>query len=143
MSSGRLEDVKINVKIKLSAIWATVLSLYIYADYFGLYTPGHLEDIIAGEVAGSQITDAWLLAVSVFMIIPSLMIFLSLILEAKINRLTNILLGAFNIILILISGFTGETWPFFMLFSFIETLLLSLLVWYAWKWPTQEEAQRA
>ncbi|PWI48107.1 hypothetical protein CEE45_08050 [Candidatus Heimdallarchaeota archaeon B3_Heim] len=136
--TNRLEDAKIDVKLKLAVLWVSVMFLYIYADYFGLHIPGHIEDIIAGEVAGSQITDVWLLAVSIFMMIPSLMICLSLILNAKVNRMTNIILGIFNIGLVLISGFTGETWPFFMLFSFVEAVLLSLIVWYAWKWPTQE-----
>ncbi len=38
-----LEDLKINVKIKLAALWASVMFCYIYADYFGLYEPGKLQ----------------------------------------------------------------------------------------------------
>lgn len=32
-----LEDQKVNVKTKLSALWASVMFCYVYGDYFGLY----------------------------------------------------------------------------------------------------------
>jgi hypothetical protein len=134
----RLEDVPINVKIKLAALWATIMSLYIYADYFGLFLPGHIEELIGGHVAGIPIDDVFLLVVSILMIIPSLMIFLSLTLKAQVNRWTNIILGIFNAGLTLVSGFTGDLWPFFMLYSFVEAVLCALIVWYAWNWPKQE-----
>lgn len=35
-----LEDVKVNVKLKLAALWASFMFLYIYVDYFHLYMPG-------------------------------------------------------------------------------------------------------
>jgi len=45
-----LEDVKINVKIKLSALWATLMFLYIYADLLGNMEPGHIEGVISGGI---------------------------------------------------------------------------------------------
>jgi len=38
-----LDDIKIHVKVKLSALWASVVLCYIYGDYFGLYVPGILH----------------------------------------------------------------------------------------------------
>jgi len=38
-NSSDLEELKINVKIKLSALWASVTFFYIYGDYFELYVP--------------------------------------------------------------------------------------------------------
>ena len=35
-----LEDVKINIKIKLSALWIAVNILYIYVDVYSFYKPG-------------------------------------------------------------------------------------------------------
>jgi len=69
-----LEDVKINVKIKLSALWVAVMLCYLYGDIFGFYKPGFIEEIIAGEVAGMQITQVWLLGVVILMAIPSVMV---------------------------------------------------------------------
>ncbi len=35
-----LEDAKINVKMKLSALWGAMMLLYIYADILSLFRPG-------------------------------------------------------------------------------------------------------
>ncbi|MCJ7814202.1 MAG: DUF6326 family protein, partial [Candidatus Atribacteria bacterium] len=67
-----LEDVKINIKIKLSALWATVMFIYLYVDIFGFFKPGVIEDAIAGKVWTFQITQVWLLGVIILMTIPSL-----------------------------------------------------------------------
>ena len=40
-----LQDSTIDVKIKLAALWTSVMFLYIYADYFGLYVPGVLRSM--------------------------------------------------------------------------------------------------
>ena len=135
--TNRLEDVKINVKIKLSALWATVMFLYLYVDVFGLFRPGLIEDIIAGEVAGFQITQVWLLGVIILMTIPSLMVFLSLALKAKANRWANIIVGIFEIVVNLIFVIMPPFWPFYIFGTIVEVVLLALIVWFAWKWPTQ------
>ena len=134
-----LEDPKINIKIKLSGLWASILFLFIYVDYFGLYIPGVMEKIIEGEVAhtGIQVTQIFLLLVITLMMIPSLMIFLSLALKAKTNRLTNIIVGTFKIIVVA-AGMIGETWIYYIFASVVELVLLSLIVWYAWKWPAHK-----
>ena len=134
-----LEDPKINIKIMLSGLWITNMFLFIYVDYFGLFIPGVMEKIIEGEAAhtGIQITQVFLLAVITLMMIPSLMIFLSLTLKAKWNRWTNIIVGIFKIAVV-VGGLIGESWAYYIFGSIVEVVLLSLIVWYAWKWPKQE-----
>ncbi|MCK4900006.1 MAG: hypothetical protein KAS38_14600, partial [Anaerolineales bacterium] len=134
-----LEDPKINIKIKLAGLWASVLFIFIYVDYFGLYIPGFMEKILEGEVGhtGFEITQVFLLLVIILMIIPSLMIFLSLALKAKANRLTNIIVGIFKIVIVAVAVI-GETWVYYIFASIVELVLLSLIVWYAWKWPNPE-----
>ncbi len=133
-----LEDVKINVKIKLSALWVTVMFLFAYVDIFGKYEPGHLENAIAGKIAGFQITQGWLLGVTILMTIPSLMVFLSLALKPKVNRWANIVVAIFKIIVVVGSFFIEVPWAYYIFGSILEVVLLSLIVWYAWKWPKQE-----
>ena len=130
-----LEDMKINVKIKLSALWVTVNLLYLYVDLYYNYRPGIIEKIMAGEVAftGIEVTQAFLLVVIILMTIPSIMVFLSLILPAKANRWTNIIVGIFEIIFV-IGAAIGETWAYYIFASIVEVVLLSLIVWYAWNW---------
>ena len=132
-----LEDVKINVKIKLTAAWASLVLIYLYADLFGFYTPGHLEEVLDGKLAGTQITEVLLLVFMILMTIPSLMVFLSMILEAKANRWTNIIVGIIQIVFVLGMAL-GDTSLLYIFSSSVEALLLVLIVWYAWKWPTQE-----
>ncbi|HUX78514.1 MAG TPA: DUF6326 family protein [Alphaproteobacteria bacterium] len=135
-----LEDVKINIKIKLSALWIAVNILYIYVDVYSFYKPGIIEDAIAGKVWTFQITQVWLLGVIILMTIPSLMVFLSLTLPAKANRWTNIIVGILEIVYVL-GGAIGESWVYYIFASIVEAVLLLLIVVYAWKWPTHERVE--
>jgi hypothetical protein len=133
-----LEDVKINVKVKLSALWVTVMFLFAYVDIMGKYEPGHLENAITGKIAGFQITQGWLLGVTIMMTIPSLMVFLSLALKPKVNRWANIVVAIFKIIVVVGSLFIEVPWAYYIFGSILEVVLLLLIVWYALKWPKQE-----
>ncbi|MHA2298884.1 MAG: DUF6326 family protein [Candidatus Hodarchaeales archaeon] len=135
--TDRLVDVKINVKIKLAATWATIMFLFIYADFFGFWVPGFIDELRVGEVAGLQITPVILLVFMILMTIPSLMVFLSLTLKAKANRWTNIIVGISQIGIVLASAI-GDPNIYWIFAHGVEAVLLSLIVWYAWKWPTQE-----
>jgi hypothetical protein len=132
-----LEDVNVNVKTKLSILWATVMFIYIYVDIFRFFQPGELENILAGKVWIFEITQTWALSAMIMMTIPSLMVFLSLTLKAKANRWTNIIMGILHIA-IAIGNVIGETWAYYIFGGVVEVVLLSLIVWNAWKWPKQE-----
>jgi hypothetical protein len=79
------EDFKINIKILLAGLWTSVMFLYIYGDYFELYVPKKVE----GLLNGSNLLDTpyKLLFATILLAVPSLMIFLSLMLKPKINRI--------------------------------------------------------
>ena len=136
-TAGILEDAKINVKVKLSVLWIASMFLYIYVDYFGLFRPGFIENVMAGEVAGFQISQVFLLQAMILMTIPILMIFLSLTLKAKANRWTNIIVGIFKVVILAVFVI-GESWSFYIFGTIVEVVLLSLILWYAWTWPKQE-----
>ena len=136
--TGRiLEDVKVNVKIILSALWVTLLLIYIYVDIFGFYKPGIIEDILAGKVWEFKITQAWAVGALILMMIPSLMVFLSMTLKASLNRWTNIIVGILYIIIGVITTI-GETWAFYIVGHIVGIMLLLVIVWTALKWPKQE-----
>jgi len=132
------EDVKINVKMKLSALWVALMLLYIYADIFSLYRPGQLEKMISGRMGPFPVTQGSLLSASVLMIIPAVMVFLSLTLKPKVNRWANISLGVLYTF-VNISNLIGETWVFYIFFGIIEIVLTFLIVGYAWKWGNPED----
>jgi len=134
-----LEDVKVNVKMKIAALWAVMMFLYIYADYQTLLQPGIIEQIIAGEVDGTKFTQAVLFGGAIFVTIPSIMIFLSLALKPKVNRWANIILGIVYIVAVIANLLTLEKiWTYFLFYTVVEILLDLLIVWYAWRWPKQK-----
>ena len=129
-----LEDVKVNVKLKLAAVWASFMFFYIYVDYFHLYMPGSIEDILAGKVFAFDISYVFLLIAMIFVAIPALMILLSVTLPAKLNRWANIIIAAVYIPYMLIN-LVGEAWAHMYFSVAVEVVLLLLIIRYAWKWP--------
>ncbi|MGD8626352.1 MAG: DUF6326 family protein [Anaerolineae bacterium] len=130
-----LKDVKIDVKIKLAALWVALMFFYLYRDVLGFMEPGHVEDLLAGELAGVRMTQSLLLSSAVLMAIPSVMIFLSLVLKAKANRWVNIVVGVAHIALLAGTFFVGEISALYAFYAIVEFLLMVLIVWQAWKWP--------
>ena len=128
-----MEDVKINVKLKLSALWAALMLLYIYADHFSLFRTGQIEEMISGRIGPFPVTQGSLLAFSILMMIPAVMVFLSLALKPTVNRWANIILGVLYTF-VNISNLIGETWVYYIVFGVVEIVLTFLIVWYAWKW---------
>jgi hypothetical protein len=129
-----LEDVKIPTKIQLAALWTSVMFCYVYGDYFELYVPGKLKDMLAGKMALGAVTQGMLLGTSLLMAVPALMIALSVVLPPAGSRWLNIATGLFYAVvmsLILIGG----AWKFYMLFATIEIVLTIAIVWRAWRWP--------
>ena len=132
-----LEDVKVNVKIKLSALWVTLMFIYLYVDHFSLFKPAVIEEIMAGRVWEFDITQTWAMGAMIMMTIPALMVFLSLILKAKAARWTNIIVGFLSIVIVIVNVL-GESWAFYIFGSVVEFVLLSLTIGFAWRWPRQE-----
>jgi hypothetical protein len=128
---------KIPVKMKLSALWAALMFLYIYADFFSLHKPGQMEEVMAGRMGPLPVTQGSLLTASILMLIPAVMVFLSLALKPRVGRWVNITLGVLYTA-VNIWNLVGETWAFYILFGILEMALTLLIVWYAWKWRNSE-----
>ena len=137
--SNKLEDFKVNVKIKLAALWTSVMFCYIYEDYFELYVPKKLERIISGD--GLLNTPMKLFSASFVLIIPALMIFLSILLIPKLSRLFNIIFGTLYTALMLwiASNYSDKWLRFAVVFAIVESIITAIIVWYAWKWPRQSQ----
>jgi hypothetical protein len=131
-------DEKISVKIKLSALWVTMMLLYIYADILSLYRPGQVEEMMDGRMGPLPATQASLLAAAILMTIPAVMVFLTLALKSQVSRWANLTTGVFYI-LVNIGNLIGETWAYYLFFGMVELVLTLLIVGYAWTWFKQEE----
>ena len=133
-----MEDVKINIKMKLSALWVALMLIYIYADILYLFfIPGKIEKAMEGFMGPFAVTQTALLSAAVLVMIPAVMVFLSLTLKPKVNRWVNIILGVLYTF-VNIANLIGETWAFYIFFGIVEIVLTLLIVGYAWKWRTPE-----
>ncbi len=131
----KLDEQKVNIRVKLAALWASFMFLYIYVDYFALYMPGKIQDILNGVVFEFDITQGFLIAALVSVSIPAIMIFLSVGLPAKIARWANIIIAAVYIPYTLFN-LVGEAWPHMLYGAAVEVALLVLIIRYARNWPT-------
>jgi hypothetical protein len=133
-----LENPKVNIKIKLAALWTSVTLCYLYGDYFELYTPDKVNSLITGE--NNLDSPIKLLIASIILAVSSVMVAASIILKPKINRTLNILFGSFfTIMMVLIGIFSTNGWYLFYVFlAFLESIITALIVWFAWKWPKEK-----
>jgi len=138
---NELKDIKVSLQLKLATLWASFMFLYIYVDYFHLFMPGSLEDLLAGKVFVFDITQGFLLAALASITIPALMIFLSVALPAKVNRWANIIIAAVYIPFTLFN-LAGEAWMHMVFGAVVEVVLLCLIISYAWKWPRTQASNR-
>lgn len=134
----KLEDVKVSLKLKLAALWVSLMFLYIYVDYFHLYMPNKIEHILTGIVFKFNITQEFLLAALASMTIPALMIVFSVALPAKVNRPVNIIVAAVYIPYTLFNLAGEMPWMHMVFAAVVEVIFLCLIIRYAWKWPRAE-----
>ena len=131
------EVVKINVKMKLSALWVALMLIYAYADILSLFKAGAIEKMMDGFMGPFPVTQGSLLSASILMMIPAVMVFLALTLKSKVNRWVNIILGVLYTF-VNISNLIGETWIYYISFVVVEIALTLLIIWFAWRWRNPE-----
>jgi Family of unknown function (DUF6326) len=136
-SGTKLQPSPVNVRIKISALWASMLFVFAYVDLFSLYRPDFRADIEAEQVAGFAVNQAFLLGTTAYVVIPSLMVFCVLVMRPRLNRILNIALAVLYAVSI-VAATIGE-WSYYVLGSIIESVLLAAVVFYAWTWPKDIE----
>ena len=133
-SRSALENLRMPVQAKLAAAWTSFMFLYIYVDYFHLYKPGAIDQIRGGVVWEFDISQVFVIIGLSLVAVPILMVFLSMTLPARANRLMNLIVAP---IYVVASAFNalGESWTYFYGLSIgLEVILLALIVRYAWTW---------
>jgi hypothetical protein len=125
------------VQAKLAAAWTSLMFLYIYVDYFHLYKPGSIDDILAGVVHEFDTGPTFVALGLTLMAIPSLMILLSTTLPARVNRTINLVVATLYIPVSIYNA-DGESWTYVYFYGFsigLEVLLLAFILRAAWTWP--------
>jgi hypothetical protein len=130
-----LQDTPVPIRLKLAALWVSVMFLYVYVDILAFFKPGTIDDILVGRVWELDITQVWAFGALALMTIPILMVFLSLVLRAPVARWANVVVGSL-FVPVSIFNVVDETWLFYYWFgAAVEAALLLVVVRYAWTWP--------
>lgn len=143
LKSNQLIDYQVSVKLKLASLWTSLMFLYIYADYFELKTPGKIQNTIDLKTPVGTVTPELLVIFSLLLIVPSIMIFLSVLLKPRINKWLNIVVATLysTISMLIIAGEIknfGGWHTFYVLYQFVEIFVMGIIIWQAWKWPVVE-----
>jgi Family of unknown function (DUF6326) len=91
---AKLEASHVNVRIKISALWTSMLFVFAYVDIFSLYRPDFRADLEAEKIGDFTINQAFLVGTIAYIVIPALMVFLALVLRPQVDRVVNIALAA-------------------------------------------------
>ena len=86
-----------------------------------------------------DVSQTFLLISLISVSIPALMIFFSISMKAKVNRITNIIIASIYIPYSLVN-LVGVAWVHMYVGAAIEVALLLLIIRNAWKWPRIDEA---
>ena len=133
---AQYQNTPVNVKVVLSALWVAMLFVFAYVDMFGFFRADVLNAAFEGEVGstGLAVNQVFLTATLIYILLPSLMVVLSLVLTPRANRITNIALSLLYTATIL-GSCIGETWVYYLIGSAAEAALLLAIACTAWKWP--------
>ena len=120
----------------LGGLWVTTLFVFAYVDIFGFFRADVLDAALDGKVATTEFTvnQMFLTLTLIYILVPSLMVVLSLVLKPPVNRITNVVVSLVYMVSIIVSCI-GETWAYYIVGSVIEALLLLGIARTAWKWP--------
>ncbi len=135
-TTRQYQDTQVDVKLVLSALWIAMLFVFAYVDIFGFFRADILNAAIEGEVAstGLAANQVFFIAALIYILLPTLMVVLSLVLTPRVNRITNIAVSLFYAAAVLVSCI-GETWVYYLIGSAVEAVLLLAIARTAWKWP--------
>jgi hypothetical protein len=140
-TTRQYQDTQVDVKLVLCALWIAMMFVFAYVDIFGFLRADVLNAALDGKVAttGFTINQVFLTFTLIYILLPTLMVVLSLLLKPRVNRIINIVVSVLYIITIIGSAI-GETWAYYFLGSFIEVILLVAISRTAWKWPPPQIA---
>ncbi len=122
----------IDVRVRLSALWTAVMFIFAYVDLFSLYRPDVRTGLEAGTVSVFTVDQTFLFFTTLYVVIPSLMVYLSLALPRRVNRRVNLVAAALYAVTIL--GASVGEWSYWILGSVVETALLAIVIHHAWTW---------
>jgi hypothetical protein len=135
VESGELEELHVNARVKISALWAATMLVFVYVDVFSAFRPDVRADLEAGIVGGFAVNEAFLLAITAYVVVPISLVFGTLVLRPRVCRMTNLTVAGMYALTI-VAGAIGE-WGYYVFGSAVEIALLLGVGYYSWTWPRQ------
>ena len=139
--TGQYQDTRVDMKQVLSALWIAMLFVFAYVDIFAFFREDVLRAGLDGRLSGmaQSVDQTFQTAALLYILLPSLMVVLLLILKPRANRITNMAASLIYAVTV-IGSCIGETWVYYLLGSAVEVVLLLAIARTAWKWPRQHVA---
>ena len=141
--NSTFQNPPVPVQVRIAAAWTSFMLIYIYVDILNFYKPGVINGILAGRIWEFDISATLLTLFLGSVSVPAMMVWLSITLPARVNRVTNLLVASLLIPYSIFNA-AGESWdwaPFYGLSIGLEVLLLAFILRSAWTWPrTQVDA---
>ncbi len=117
-------------RIKLQALWITVMVLMIFADIFTIMVELVYKNTL-GDMPGEVRMVMAFAAVAT--LISTSMIYLSRVLPRKSNRIVNIVAGILTVIYI-VGG--GSVTPHYLIAGGAELVALTAIIVQSWRWTS-------
>jgi Ni/Fe-hydrogenase subunit HybB-like protein len=131
-----LKDRGMPVQAQLAAAWTSLMFLVIYIDYFHLYQPGEIDEIRGGVIFAFDISGTLMSIFFAVIAIPALMVMLSIMLPARVNRVTNLVVASLYIPVMVFNA-AGATWDYAFYYALtigVEVLILAFILRAAGTW---------
>jgi len=131
----------LTLKLRILVLWIFMAASITAEAALYLYEKGQIEKMISGEVSN---TSRDILIWTCRWLIPFVLAFLTVSLNNKACRMTNLVLGAifvvFNIFQFVMRLALGQYLPPFLIVIILSSIIASVLIlWYAIRWPRYEE----
>ena len=138
------QDTRVDVKIVLSGLWISLLLVFAYVDIFAFWRADVINGALVGEVPGTdfEVNQAFLALTTIYILIPSLMVVVSLLARPTVNRTINIVVSLLYLATV-VAASIGEEWLYYLLGSVVEGILLLGIARVAWTWPQASDALKA
>jgi MFS family permease len=122
----------IDVRIRMSALWVATMLVFLYVDLFSMYREDFRQDLDEGQIFVFEVGQPFLLGINAYVIIPSVMAYLTLVMPRRLNRIVSIVIA--SMYAITIAGAAIGEWAYFVLGSLVEVVLLAIVIHHAWTW---------
>ena len=132
MSYKPTVDESLDTRVVVSSLWIATMIAWAFVDIFGLFRPDIRAQIESGTIYVFEIGQGFLLGAIIYVLIPTVMIPLTLVLPRRANRLTNIIVATAFLVTI-VGGAIGE-WGYYVLGSAVEAILLLSVIILASRW---------